>query len=326
MIFAVAEHRGNKLKPITSELLVFAQRMGRDFSQPVTAVVLGSSTAGLADELKSKKIDRVITAEHASLAEYNPDSYVEVLKAIFAKEKPFAVLIGHTTQGMDFAPRLAVGLRRPLIAGCVEYENQAGRLILTRQIFNAKMNMKTSPKGEGPYLATASPGAFPGDEVEAGGSAEVVSFPVQLKAAPRRKVVERVEAQKGKADLTSAPIIVSGGRGLKQKENFNVIFELADAVGGSVGASRPVVDAEWLPREYQIGSSGQTVSPRLYFAIGISGAIQHLVGMQTARCIVAINKDADAPIFKIAHYGIVDDLFKVVPALTKIFKDLRQAS
>ena len=326
MIFVITEHRDLKLKPITSELLVFAQRLGRDFSQPVTAVVLGSGTASLADELKTKKIDRVITAEHASLAEYNPDSYVEVLKSILGKEKPFAVLIGHTTQGMDFAPRLAVGLRRPLIAGCVEYENQAGRLILTRQIFNAKMNMKTSPKGEAYYLATASPGAFPGDEVEGGGNAEVVSFPVLLTAPPRRKVVERVEAQKGKADLSSAPIIVSGGRGLKQKENFNVIFELAEAVGGSVGASRPVVDAEWLPREYQIGSSGQTVSPRLYFAIGISGAIQHLVGMQTSRCIVAINKDAEAPIFKIAHYGIVDDLFKVVPELTKIFKELRQSS
>jgi electron transfer flavoprotein alpha subunit len=326
MIFVVAEHKDNKLKPITSELLVFAQRLGRDFGQPIAAVVLGSGTAALADELKRKKIDRVITAEHESLRDYSPDAYVETLKAIIGQEKPFAVLIGHTTQGMDFAPRLAVALRRPLIAGCVEYENQAGKLILTRQIFNAKMNMRTSPKGEAPYLATASPGAFPGDEVEVGGNAEVVSFPVQPSAASRRKLLERVEAEKGKADLTAAPIIVSGGRGLKQKENFNIIFELAEAVGGSVGASRPVVDAEWLPREYQIGSSGQTVSPRLYFAVGISGAIQHLVGMQASRCIVAINKDAEAPIFKVAHYGIVDDLFKVVPALTKILKDLRQAS
>ena len=325
MIFVITEHKDNKLKPITSELLVFAQRVGRDFGQPVTAVVLGSSTASLADELKTRKIDRVITAEDADLGEYNPDSYVEVLKSILEKEKPFLVLIGHTTQGMDFAPRLSVRLRRPLIAGCVEYEKQADRLILTRQVFNAKMNMKTSPRGEPPYFATASPGAFPGDEVETGGSAAVVAFPVQLSGGSRRKLLERVEAPKGKADLTSAPIIVSGGRGLKQKENFSLVFELAEAIGGSVGASRPVVDAEWLSREYQVGSSGQTVSPRLYIAVGISGAIQHLVGMQTSRCIVAINKDPEAPIFKVAHYGIVDDLFKVVPALTKIFKDLKQA-
>ena len=325
MIFVIAEHKDNRLKPITSELLVFAQCIGRDFGQPITAVVLGSSTTALADELRTKKIDRVITAEDAELAEYSPDAYVQVLKSLFEKEKAFLVLTGHTTQGMDFAPRLSVALRKPLIAGCVEYEKQGDRLVLTRQIFNAKMNMKTFVRGEPPYFATASPGAFPGDEVESGGNAGVASFPVQLNAAPRRKVVERLEAPKGKADLTSAPIIVSGGRGLKEKQNFSLIFDLAEAIGGSVGASRPVVDAEWLPREYQIGSSGQTVSPKLYIAVGISGAIQHLVGMQTARCIVAINKDADAPIFKIAHYGIVDDLFKVVPALTKIFKDLRHA-
>jgi electron transfer flavoprotein alpha subunit len=324
MIFAIAEHKDNKLKPITAELLVFAQRLGREFDQPVTAVVLGSETAALADELKSKKINRVVTIEDPQLADYNPDTYVEALTALFEKEKPFLVLIGHTTQGMDFAPRLSVSMRRPLIAGCVEYEKQGDRLVLTRQIFNAKMNMKTAVRGEAPYFATASPGAFPGDEIESGGSAEISAFPVSLSPG-RRKVVERVEAPKGKADLTSAPIIVSGGRGLKEKQNFNLVFELAEAMGASVGASRPVVDAEWLPREYQIGSSGQTVSPKLYVAIGISGAIQHLVGMQTSRCIVAINKDPEAPIFKVAHYGIVEDLFKVVPALTKIFNDLRPA-
>jgi electron transfer flavoprotein alpha subunit len=324
MIFVVAEHKDNKLKPITFELLVFAQRLSHDFGQPVTAVVLGSSTESLADELKTKKVNRVMIAEHPDLAEYNPDSYVAVLKSILDQDKPFVVLIGHTTQGMDFAPRLAASLRHPLIAGCVQYEKQGERLILTRQIFNAKMNMKTAVRREPPYFATVSPGAFPADELETGGNAEVVKIPAQP-AASRRKLLERVGVQKGKVDLSSAPIIVSGGRGLKQKENFSMIFELAEAIGGSVGASRPVVDAEWLPREYQIGSSGQTVSPKLYIAVGISGAIQHLVGMQTARCIVAINKDAEAPIFKIAHYGVVDDLFKVVPALTKIFKDLKQA-
>jgi electron transfer flavoprotein alpha subunit len=324
MIFVVAEHQDNKLKPITSELLLFAQRLRRDFNQPVTAVVLGSGVEPLAAELKTTKIDRVIIADHPDLAGYTPDSHVGVLKAILEQEKAFVVLIGHTTQGMDFAPRLAVSLRRPLIAGCVEYEKQGDRLILTRQIFNAKMNMKTAVRGEPPYFATASPGAFPADEVEAGGNAEVVKVAVQP-VRSRRKILDRTGVQKGKADLSSAAIIVSGGRGLKQKENFNLIFELAEAIGGSVGASRPVVDAEWLPREYQVGSSGQTVSPKLYIAVGISGAIQHLVGMQTARCIVAINKDAEAPIFKVAHYGIVDDLFKVVPALTKIFKDLKRA-
>jgi electron transfer flavoprotein alpha subunit len=325
MIFVIAEHKDGKLKSITSELLLFAQRAGRDFGQPITAVLLGSGAGALAGELKQKKIDRVVIAEHEQQAEYSPDAYVEVLKRLIEEEKPFLVLIGHTTQGMDFAPRLAVALRKPLIAGCIEYEKQGDGLVLTRQIFNAKLNMKTSLRGDPPYFATASPGAFPADEVETGGSAELVNLSVQLTGSPRRKTLERVEAEKGQADLSSAPIIVSGGRGLKDKQNFNLIFELAEAVGGSVGASRPVVDAEWLPREYQIGSSGQTVSPRLYFAIGISGAIQHLVGMQTARCIVAINKDADAPIFKVAHYGIADDLFKVVPALTKIFKDLKQA-
>jgi electron transfer flavoprotein alpha subunit len=324
MIVVVAEHKDNKLKPITGELLVFAQRVARDFNQPIAAVVLGSNPDSMAEELKIRKIDRVIAVDHANLADYNPHSYIAALKSIIDKEKPFIVLTGHTTQGMDFAPRLAASLRRPLIAGCVEYEKQGDRLILTRQIFNAKMNMKTGVRGEPPYFATASPGAFPADEVETGGNAEIEKLSLDVPAPVRRQVVERVEAQKGKTDLSSAPIIVSGGRGLKQKENFAMITELAEAIGGAVGASRPVVDAEWLPREYQVGSSGQTVSPKLYIAVGISGAIQHLVGMQTSRCIVAINKDPEAPIFKIAHYGIVDDLFKVVPALTKILQDLKQ--
>src|SRR5262245_21563706 len=170
MIFLVAEHKDNKLKSITSELLVFAQRVSRDFAQPVTAVVLGAAPGSVADELKTRKIDRVVVAQHEQLAEYNPDLYVEVLKGMIENEKPFLVLMGHTTEGMDYAPRLAVALRKPLIAGCVDYEKQGDRLILTRQIFNAKMNMKAGLHGAPPYLATASPGAFPADEVESGGS------------------------------------------------------------------------------------------------------------------------------------------------------------
>src|SRR5881397_2326981 len=230
MIFVIAEHKDKKLKPITSELLVFAQRLSRDFSRPVTAVVLGAGVEALAGELKAKKIDRVIVADHPDLAEYTPDSYVGILKSIIEQEKPFVVLVGHTTQGMDFAPRLAVSMRHPLIAGCVEYEKRGDRLILTRQVFNAKLNMKTALRGEPPYFATASPGAFPADEVESGGSAGILNFPVVLNATPRRRFVERKEAPKGKVDLSSAPVIVSGGRGLKEKQNFNLIFELAEAI------------------------------------------------------------------------------------------------
>src|SRR2546428_7961920 len=218
MILVVAEHKDNKLKPITGELLVFAQRLARDFSQPVAAAVLAANADSMADELRSRKIDRVIAVNHDVLADYSPHSYISALKSIIEKEEPFIVLIGHTTQGMDFAPRLAASIRHPLIAGCVEYEKQGDRLVLSRQIFNAKMSMKTGLKGEPPYFATASPGAFPADEVETGGTAEVVKIPAEP-AALRRKVIERVGAPRGKADLRFAPMIVSGGRGLKQKED-----------------------------------------------------------------------------------------------------------
>ena len=323
MILIITEHEDNKFKPITNELTVFAQRLGRDLEKPVAAVVLGANVGALADELKDRQVDRIIQIEDDRLADYSPDGYVAALRQLIEQAKPFLVLAGHTTIGYDYMPRLAAGLGRPLIGGCVEYELAGEALLLTRPVFNAKMNMRVSLRGEPPYFATGAPGAYPGDEIELGGSPAVESFSADLSGVEiRRRVIGREEAEKGQVDLSSADIIVSGGRGLKKKENFSVVSELAEALGGAVGASRPVVDAEWLPRAYQIGSSGQTVSPKLYIAIGISGAIQHLVGMQSSRCIVAINKDADAPIFKVAHYGIADDLFKVVPEITKIVKEL----
>ena len=324
MIFVVAEHKNDRLKPITNELLVFAQKVGREFNQPIGVVVLASSAGSLVDDLKARKVDRVIVVEHPALAEYDAEIYVRALRQVLDGSNAFLLVAAQTSQGADFMPRLSAALRKPLISGCIEFEKHGDALMLTRQIFNAKMSMRTAPRGATPFLATISAGAYAGEEVETGGEAEVIHCSVDLSgASARRRVVGRSEAPKGQADLTSAPVIVAGGRGLKDKDNFKIVFDLADALGGAVGASRPVVDAEWLPREYQIGSSGQTVSPKLYFAIGISGAIQHLVGMQTARCIVAINKDPEAPIFKVAHYGIVDDLFKVVPALTKLVRDLR---
>jgi electron transfer flavoprotein alpha subunit len=322
MILVVAEHQDGKLRANTKELVVFGQRAGRDLEMPVVVAVLGGGVD--LESLKPLKVDRIISVEADGLNSYDSRLYVHALRSVIERETPALIVAGHTTQGMDFMPRLAASLRKPLAPGCVDYEKHGERLVLTRQIFNGKMNLKTMPKGAGPYLATMVPGSFPGDEVEGGGTPEVVTVAVDLAGVtPGRKVLGQSQAPKGQIDLSSAPVIVAGGRGLKQKENFVLISELAEALGGAVAASRPVVDAEWLPREHQVGSSGQTVSPKLYIAVGISGAIQHLVGMQTSRCIVAINKDPEAPIFKVAHYGIVDDLFKVVPALTKLVKDLK---
>ena len=257
MILIITEHEDNAFKPITAELTAFAQRLGRDLDQPVAAVVVGHDVAAVAASLKETQLDRVVVIDDERLADYSPDGYLAAMKPLVEKRKPFLVLAGHTTLGNDLVPRLAANLRRPMVSGCVDYAKQGERFFLIREIFNAKMNMRVSLRGDPPFFATALPGAFSGDDVEAGSSGEAEVFEVDLsRSRIRQKVVKREEASKGEVDLASASTIVSGGRGLKAKEGFGVIFELADALGGAVGASRPVVDAEWLPREHQIGSSG----------------------------------------------------------------------
>jgi electron transfer flavoprotein alpha subunit len=326
MILVVIEHTGSVLKPSAGELLAFAGRVGQDFGLPVAAVVLGSGTTRVVEELQTRKVDRILVVDDPALGDYGPEKYLHALKTIISSQNPSIVATAHSSRGMDFMPRLSVALRKPLVAGCVDYERIGDRIVFTRPIFNAKLIMKLEPRETAPYLVTITPGAFPAADVAAAAGTRAGIEPIAVDfsgVSSRRRVIAQTEASKGEVDLSSAAVIVSGGRGLKQKENFGLIFDLAKALNGAVGASRPVVDAEWLPREYQIGSSGQTVAPKLYFAIGISGAIQHLVGMSASRCIVAINKDPEAPIFKVANYGIVDDLFKVVPVLTKLISDLK---
>jgi electron transfer flavoprotein alpha subunit len=331
MILVIIEQTGDSegaLKPADRELLAFAANLGWDFGMPSAALILGTDTSKLADALKTQRVDRILSIEDPALGQYSPEKYVHALKQVLSEQSPFIVATSHGARGIDFMPRLAVALRKPFVAGCVAYEKVGDRLLLSRAVFNSKMNVKVEPLTGAPCLVTLSPGAFHPEELNA---AESAAAPVEDErisvdfsgVSQRRRVISQSEAPKGEVDLSTASIIVSGGRGLKQKENFSIIFDLAKALNGAVGASRPVVDADWLPREYQIGSSGQTVAPKLYFAIGISGAIQHIVGMQGARCIVAINKDPEAAIFKVAHYGIADDLFKVVPVLTKLLTDLK---
>ena len=338
MILALTEHESQNFKPLTRELLGMARRLGQELEEPLAAVVLGSGVDGLVPELGALGIDRVFMVDDPALSAYSPDAYLAALgavtdaltrgpdaepKGIPNSRRPYLVMAGHEGIGPDLLPRLAAQLRRPLVAACVDFEKQGERLFMTRQIFNAKMHMRVSLRGEAPYFATIAPGAFPAIEVAEEDRVRPETVPIELgEVHIRQRVIGREEAARGALDFGSASTIVSGGRGLKAPENVALVVELAQALGGAVGASRPVVDAGWLPREHQIGSSGQTVSPKLYFAIGISGAIQHLVGMQTAQCIVAINKDADAPIFKVAQYGIVGDLFEIVPEITKIINDL----
>ena len=321
-------------------MLGLARRLGQELEEPVAAIVLGTGVDDLIPDLGALGIGLVYTVDDPALSTYSPDAYLAALGAVMEaltntvpdsaanlvpnNSRPYLVMAGHAGVGSDLLPRMAARLKRPLVGACVDFEKQGEGLFMTRQIFNAKMNMRVSLRGEAPYFATILPGAFPASEV--GEEDRVKPETVRLEMGEvhiRQRALGREEAPSGEIDFGSASTIVAGGRGLKSPENVTLIEELARALGGTVGASRPVVDAGWLPREHQIGSSGQTVSPKLYFAIGISGAIQHLVGMQSSQCIVAINKDADAPIFKVAQYGIVGDLFEIVPEITKIINDLK---
>lgn len=325
-IWAIAEHRDGKIKPVTWEAIAAAQRLASGLGMAAAAVVLGKNVQGMAEEIAGKRLRRVLAAEHELLADYTPEGYVRALKQIIAKHSPHTVVITHSYQGAEFAPRLGAALGKAVITSCVGYEREGGSLVFIRPIFGAKLHMKTSFRSGPPYIVTFQTGAFLSDEAEAGdGRAEIELVGVELAPGDvARKIIELRGATKDRVDLSQAEIIVAAGRGIGGQEKLQMIFELAEALGGAVAASRPVVDNEWLPREYQIGSSGQTVSPKLYIACGISGAVQHLVGMQNSRCIVAINKDPNAPIFKIATYGIVGDLHQVVPALIKQIKESRQ--
>jgi electron transfer flavoprotein alpha subunit len=333
VILVLTEHEDGRFKPITRELLEFARRLARTSEETVGAAVFGSGLDALSGELVHEGVGRIFVGDDPALSHYTPDAYLAALGLLLDEAEPSLVLAGHTSTGSDLLPSIAARRARPLVAACVDAERQGDRLLLTRQVFNARMNMRVTPKGPPPYFATIAPGAFPpqapmsgGEPAQAEGDVQRLDFgDVFTSSQSRHNFVAREEAQGRQLDLASASTIVAGGRALKGKENLGLIEDLAEVLGGAVGASRPVVDAEWLPREHQIGSSGQTVSPKLYFAIGISGAIQHLVGMQTSQCIVAINKDPDAPIFKVAHYGIVGDLFEIVPEITNIVRDLKAA-
>ncbi|HEY6333413.1 MAG TPA: electron transfer flavoprotein subunit alpha/FixB family protein [Blastocatellia bacterium] len=316
-ILLFIEQRDGVMGRTSLEAMVAAQAIAAEQNQKVSAVVLGSGVEKVASEVAGKKIDSVYLAEDPKLAQYTPDAYVNAFKQIVEKLDPKYVIMSHTYQVRDFAPRLAAALGKTLVADCVGVRSENGELVLTRQVFQGKINTDVLVSAAPPVFATFQAGSYRADKAEAGAQpAAIEKFALDLSGVNvRTEPEEKFQEAKQAVDLTQAERIVSVGRGIKSQENLGLVEDLAKALNAELAASRPICDNEWLPMDRQIGSSGQTVSPKLYLAVGISGAIQHVVGMKNSSTIVAINKDPEAPIFDIADYGVVGDLFEIVPAL-----------
>ena len=316
-ILLITEQREGKWNKTSFETLAAAQQIANETKGRLITAAIGKGVAALAGELAEKKLDEVLLVEHDLLAAYTPDGFTLALQQAIAQAKPDLVLLPHTYQVRDFAPKLAASLGKGMTGDCIAYRHENGKLTFVRQMFQGKTVADVVFEGAPPWFATFQAGAFRADLVAQGASkAPVTPVHVELKAEQiRTKPLEIFREAKQAVDLTQAPILVSVGRGIKAPENIPMAEKLARLLGGELAASRPICDEGWLPMDRQIGSSGQTVAPKLYLALGISGAIQHVVGMKGSRTIVAVNKDQNAPIFEVADYGIVGDLFEIVPAL-----------
>lgn len=316
-VLVVTERNGGQWHKMSWEVLAAGQQVSSGTGKTLAAVVLGSRLEAPAAEIAGVELDKVYALDHMLLQTYTPDGYVIALKKLIEQVNPFLVLFPHTYQVRDYGPKLATRLGRAFVSDTVAVRAADGGLVFVRQLMQGKLNADIAPSGEPPYLASMQSGALRADTLvrgDASAPVETIELEVEesdLRTAPH----EWFREAKAEVDLSAAERIVSVGRGIREADNIALALELAKALGAEVAASRPICDNGWLPLERQVGSSGQTVAPKLYLALGISGAIQHVVGMKGSRTIVAINKDASAPIFEIADYGIVGDIFEVVPAL-----------
>jgi electron transfer flavoprotein alpha subunit len=314
-ILVVLEQHAGQWHRMSWETLAAGQQLGAALGEPVEAAVAGKGIGALANEAAAKKLAKIWAVEHDLLDSYTADGYTAALEQLIQKTKPKLVLFPHTYQVRDFAPKLATRFSQVLVSDVIAARVESGTLTPVRQFFQGKLSGDVRVSGEGPVFASLQAGAWRADTLESG-SAAVETFAPMLDTGQIRQKPEAPFREAARAvDLTAAEIIVSVGRGIGEQSNLPVVEDLAQAFGAELAASRPICDAGWLPMERQVGSSGQTVAPKLYVAVGISGAIQHLVGMKGAKTIVAINKDSNAPIFEVADYGIVGDLFEIAPAL-----------
>lgn len=324
-ILVVVEQRQGKLNPVSFETLAGAQAIAAETGWTLEAAVLGHNIGAIASEVATKKVNKVYAIEGEQLEPYTPDGFVAALKQFLGNHPVKLVLMPHTYQVRDFAPKLATAMGSTLISDCIGYKKEADKLLFTRQMFQGKFAADVSFSGGGPWFATFQNGSFRGDQVQPGSAPAPVETVSAETGEIRNNPEEVFKEAKQAVDLTQAEIIVAVGRGIKEQKNIDIAKNLADALGGEIAASRPICDNGWLPMERQVGSSGQTVAPKLYLALGISGAIQHLVGMKGSRTIVAINKDAEAPIFEIADVAVVGNLFDIVPPLTEEVKKAKGA-
>jgi electron transfer flavoprotein alpha subunit len=312
MILVIAEQRGGTLNRASWEAVACAQQLAG--GEPLAVLVPGGGDA--ARQVAEAGVGEVLALEDPALASYTPDAQVSAVAGAIAQTTPRVVVMAHTYQARDYAPRLAARLKTPLVADVIGVKGSGAAATFLRPMFQGKLVAEVAPQGTGPAIVTCQIGAFRADSVVKGSAAAVKPLSVTLDGAARQSVEPPFQEAKQAVDLGQAERIVAVGRGIKAQDQIAVAERLAAAMGAEIAASRPICDNGWLPMDRQVGSSGQTVAPKLYVALGISGAIQHLVGMKGSRTIVAINKDADAPIFEVADYGIVGDLFEVVPAMT----------
>lgn len=319
-ILVILDGQDQSVSPASWEVVALAQELTQECGAAVTAV-LACADASRLDALRRVRLDELLAVVDPLLAEYTPEPFLAALAPVIRSATPDLVLFPHSYQNMDLAPRLAARLGVPLATDCISCRVDDSGLLVTRQMFRAKLNADLRFRGPRPWLATIQRGACSSDRVAAGVADLQVREPGLEPSARKWSILQQVESQRRKVDLAKAEIVVGVGRGIRNQEALAVIHELASLLGAEVGASRPVVDNEWLERDRQIGSSGQTVSPKLYLALGISGAIQHVVGIRNSGCIVAVNSDPNAPIFNIATYGIVGDVAEVVPALIRRLRE-----
>ena len=321
MILIIAEQRDGALNRASWEAIAAAQQVAG--ADPVTIVVAGNGIGKVAEQLAAAAVHEVVALEHPALASYTPDGFTAALHAFITESAPSLVFLPHTYQTRDFAPKLAARLDRSLVTDVTAVKREGSGVVCVRPMFQGKLAADVAPDGPAPHFVTIQIGAFRADQATRGSSPATVRNVAATveESAIRQKAEPAFKEAKQAVDLSQAERIVAVGRGIKEQTNIPMAQQLADAMGAELAASRPICDAGWMPMERQVGSSGQTVAPKLYLALGISGAIQHLVGMKGAGTIVAINKDPDAPIFEVADFGIVNDLFAVVPAIVSALKE-----